>query len=200
MLVSLSGEAKTLWTHLVNTLSEEMEAPGFPARLKGPWAKLEGYLARLALILGMCRIVADDVPERVEQIDMLNASLLLDYFKSHTRRVYAGLYGQDRLALLGEDVAKLLEESGGSWKGQPEEFHRLLVSPHKPSRAKDLNPDLNEIARRSAALVFEVEKESYTKDDGKKSSRRLWTLLLKSAYSAYSAYSEEEGGEEGEDA
>src|SRR4028119_200895 len=59
-LVSLSPEAKSVLVELINAHRAEMDSPGFPARLRGPWAKLEAYLARLSLIVGMCRVVAHD--------------------------------------------------------------------------------------------------------------------------------------------
>ena len=62
-LVNLSPEAKSVLVELINAHRAEMDSPGFPARLKGPWAKLEAYLARLSLIVGMCRVVANDAPE-----------------------------------------------------------------------------------------------------------------------------------------
>jgi len=194
VLVAMSKEARTLFIDFTNALREEMEAPGFPARLKGPWAKMEAYLARLALIVGLCRVVADDATERIEQVDVLSASILLDYFKAHARRVYVGLYGHDRIDLLGEDVARLLEKHGGSWSGQPQDFYRTLKSRHKPSRAKDLSADVSEVARRSAALVFEAKHEAFVKDGGTRSTRRVWTLGLKNSVNSVNGEEEGSGG------
>ena len=88
--VVLSPDAKTIMVDLINSHRVEMERPGFPARLKGPWSKLEAYLARLSLILAMCRAVTDETSERVEIQDVLMAHSLIDYFKNHARRVYVG--------------------------------------------------------------------------------------------------------------
>jgi hypothetical protein len=195
-LVNLAAEAKPVLVEMINAHRAEMEAPGFPARLRGPWAKLEAYLARLSLIVGMCRVVANEAPERIEAEDVLRASVLLDYFKNHARRVYVGLYGSDRIDSLAEDVAAFLKDHGGAWSGQPTELYRALESDHKSERAKDLSADLSEVARRCPALTFDrSQPKKYKKDDGSISSRRVWELKLReSAYSAYSAYSSNGGG------
>ncbi len=178
-IVALSQDAKVALVELINAHRAEMDAPGFPPRLRGPWAKLEAYLARLALIVSMCRIVADDAPERIEAEDVLRASVLLDYFKNHARRVYVGLYGDDRIDFLAEDVARFLKERGGSWSGQPAELHKTLDSKHKPERAKDLSADLTKAAQRSPVLTFERDKhEAFIKQDGTRTTRRVWALFL----------------------
>ena len=51
--VTVAPDAKPVLVELLDSHREEMEAPGFPTRLRGPWAKLEAYLARLALIFPM---------------------------------------------------------------------------------------------------------------------------------------------------
>jgi putative DNA primase/helicase len=180
---------------LINAHRGEMEASGFPLRLRGPWAKLEAYLARLALIVSMCRIVADDAPERIEAEDVLRASVLLDYFKNHARRVYVGLYGENRIDSLAEDVAHFLKERGGRWSGQPAELHRVLDSKHKPERAKDLSADLTKAAQRSPVLTFEKNKhEAFTKEDGTRTTRRVWALLLGNSVNSVNSVNSE-GGE-----
>jgi hypothetical protein len=55
-----------------------MATPRFPRYLRSPWAKLEAYLVRLALIIAVCRFVEDGVAERVEQEDVLRAVLLVE--------------------------------------------------------------------------------------------------------------------------
>lgn len=86
--VHLSPTAKAILVDAIDTHREEMDAVGFPARLRGPWSKLEAYLARLCLILEMARAADSGEAERVEDGDVLRAWALLDYFKTHTRRVY----------------------------------------------------------------------------------------------------------------
>jgi hypothetical protein len=70
----------------------EMAYPLFPAHLLGPWSKLEGYCARLALILHLCRVVAGEAEgEEIDEISTFGAAELVDYFKTHARRAYASL-------------------------------------------------------------------------------------------------------------
>jgi hypothetical protein len=104
-LQALSGEAvvmhftregKATWREWITGHYDEMNALDFPSALRGPWAKLEGYCARLALILqltrAMCRAgtVRDDV---VDEASVAGAATLVDgYFKDHTRSVYSRLH------------------------------------------------------------------------------------------------------------
>ncbi len=64
--IPLHEEAKELFKDEINSLSAEKDAPGFPRRLKGVWAKLTTYLPRFALVLAMCRAHA---PEELEFVD-----------------------------------------------------------------------------------------------------------------------------------
>src|SRR5215208_1516806 len=179
VMVALSPDAKPVLAEILNAHRAEMDAPGFPARLRGPWAKLEAYLARLALIVAMCRAVTNDAHERVEAEDVLRASILLEYFKNHAHRVYVGLYGADHIDALAKDVARFLKEQGGSWRGQLTTCHQALESIHKPGRVKDLSADLVEVARRCPGLVFERDKnEVFTREDGTRTNHRVWVLSL----------------------
>src|SRR5262249_31085757 len=64
----------------------------FPENLRGPWAKMEGYCARLALIVQLCRWAAGEVlDEDVDRKSVAGAAALIEYFKSHARRVYTRL-------------------------------------------------------------------------------------------------------------
>lgn len=157
--IRFSPDAKEVFADVVNTLGEERERPGFPARLKGPWAKLKGYLARLSLILAMCRCVEEGEPERVEARDVFAALVLLDYFKNHARRVYAGLYGHNTEHRLAEDLAEFLRDRGSRWIGTATELHEALKErgckslPTDPDR---LTGTLLRIAERFP--VFTVER------------------------------------------
>jgi hypothetical protein len=130
----------------------EAEKPGFPRRLQGPWAKMPGYLARLSLILALCRSVDNGEPERVEGSDVLRATVLLDYFKHQAQRIYVGLYGEDPDDRLAGDVAAFLREHDGYWKGSATELHELLLSSAKPESPDVLSRKLGEIADHTPAL------------------------------------------------
>jgi hypothetical protein len=60
--------------------------------LKGPWRKLEGYLARLSLILHLTNYACGTADlKAIEEEAVVSASLFLEYFKAHARRAYGVL-------------------------------------------------------------------------------------------------------------
>jgi hypothetical protein len=150
--VRFSPDAKAVVAQLVDELVTETEQPGFPRRLQGPWAKMAGYLARLSLILALCRTVDDGDSERVESSDVLMATVLLDYFKHQAQRIYVGLYGEDPDDRLAADVAAFLQEHNGHWKGSATELHEQLRSSVKPGRPDELSKKLGSIADFTPAL------------------------------------------------
>jgi len=112
-VVPMTPDAWEVFKEISNELQDEMHAPGFPARLEGTWSKSESYLARLSLILALCRVADKGGEEQVETSDVLLASGLLDYFKGHARRVHVGLHGQNAEDLLARELAGFLREHGG---------------------------------------------------------------------------------------
>lgn len=176
--IHLAPDAKAVLVEAINQHREEMERPGFPARLKGPWSKLEAYLARIALILALARSVDEEAPERVEINDVLAALALMDYFKTQARRVYVGLYGENPMDRLAADVTELLKKQGGSWRGTPTEFHEQLESEHKPKHPKDLTRYVKDIAGRYPALEFDDGHEA-VEHEGKRTTQRYIELTVK---------------------
>jgi len=150
--IFFTPDAKDLFPRFVDENVMEYQEPGFPRRLLGPWAKMSGYLARLSLILALCRAVDEGEPEQVEGRDVLAATVLLDYFKNQARRVYVGLYGEDPDDRLAADLAALLREHGGYWKGSATELHEQFISPVKPEKPDVLSKKVGEIADRTPAL------------------------------------------------
>ncbi len=174
--IHFSPDAKAVLIDAINAHWEEMEQPGFPTRLRGPWAKLEAYLARLTLVLATSRAAYEGAAERVEARDVLSALILLDYFKSQARRVYVGLHGEDPTELLAVDVAWFLEARAGVFEGQPAELHAQLKSVHKPPRADELTKRLKGIAAKTPTLEFE-SGDRWDKEAGNK--RRFVRLSLR---------------------
>jgi hypothetical protein len=152
--IHFAPDAKAALVESINAHREEMEQPGFPARLKGPWSKLEAYLARFCLILAMARAAEEGDAERVEARDVLSAVVLLDYFKTMARRVYVGLHGENPADKLAADVSEFLRARGGHFKDEPAVLHEQLRSDSKPSRADELSKSLKAIAARSPILDF----------------------------------------------
>ncbi|MGQ9532565.1 MAG: DUF3987 domain-containing protein [Desulfotomaculales bacterium] len=98
VVLELTPEAYSLWVEMFNQLVTERAQPDFPDYLHGPWAKMPSQAARLALIIHLCELVAaqldsDEPPQLgpVDEFAMAKAWLLVDYFKSHAKRVYSEL-------------------------------------------------------------------------------------------------------------
>jgi len=178
--IHFSPAAKELMKQAINELRGEMYKPGFPTRLKGPYSKLEGYLARLCLLLACARAAATGAAERVEEDDVLKAVVLVDYFTKMARRVYVGLYGDDPLDKLAADLQKFLDEHCGSWRGQPAELHTQFKSPHKPARPEELSKAVRQIADRAPTLTFDDGHEAMERN-GKRTTRRFIALSLRKA-------------------
>ena len=125
--VPMSKYAWEVFKDLACLLSEEAHALGFPKKLRGAWSKLEAYLARLALILALSRLVESHERERVEARDVFHASVLIDYFKAHIRRVFVELHGAGSSDLLAVALGEFLKEHGGSWEGTATELLEALA-------------------------------------------------------------------------
>jgi len=172
--IDFTSNAKEVFTQLMDEHREEMEAPGFPACLLGPWAKLEAYIARLTLILCLMRCAHEGAEERVESKDMVFASGFIAYFKNQARRVYLGLYGENPKDRLARDVVAFLKDRGGHFQDEPHVLHHKFVSDHKPYRPDELSKELLEIAERTPQL--EVKRGS---KGGGNNKRRILRLSLK---------------------
>lgn len=91
--MTFTDDGRETFIEWVNSHHKELTDPLFPENLRGPWAKMEGYCARLALILQECRYVAGEASsEEMDEISVENAAALIDYFKSHARKVYSRLH------------------------------------------------------------------------------------------------------------
>ena len=176
--VEFSREAKELFVAQYNVHRTEMGMPGFPSSLRSPWAKLEGYFARLILILACCRIVENGDPERVEEGDVLKAWSLIQYFKDQARRVFGALRGFDPVERLVEDVAHFLHERGGEWTGKPEDFHAELHSDFKHERPDDLSKWLKKRSETHQEFGYDSRHKAAKKDDGSPTTVRQLTLTL----------------------
>jgi hypothetical protein len=91
-LVTMTPSGREAFRTLLRELYATLNDPECPQQLRGPIAKLEGYAARLALILQMSRKAAGETTDEVigpESVE--GAAALVRYFLSHARRVYAQL-------------------------------------------------------------------------------------------------------------
>jgi putative DNA primase/helicase len=182
--IDFSPDAKELFKDAVNELRAEMYRPGFPARLKGPWSKLEAYMARLCLILATSRVADVRTAERIEEEDVLAAVELINYFKSMARRVYRE-NPQERLA---EDVAKFLDGRGGHRKDEAHVLHEQLNSRYKPPRPDELTKKLKDIISRTPGLTLGTG--SFKKDG---QSRRFVQISLENGANGVNGVNPEKG-------
>jgi hypothetical protein len=168
-VVPLSADAWEVFKELSTSLQDEAHAPGFPTHLEGTWSKFEAYLARLALILCLCRVTEHGAQEMVEANDVLAASVLVDYFKAHARRLQSDLHGRDSKDVLAEELARFLQAHNAEWTGEPSKLREELVkrgSEAVPERPDELSKAVLEMSSRSIWLIAErrwgkLEGKSY---------------------------------------
>lgn len=108
--------AKGIWAEWYNGHFLEPEVTSLAEDyLSGPWAKLEAYAPRLALILHLARIADGDVTADATGVDeksLAAALAIIEYFKSHTRRVYALLHAHPEDLQLAETLVWLQKQPG----------------------------------------------------------------------------------------
>lgn len=92
VVMPLSHEAKRIWVEWYNTHCQEQSQPGFNELWEGPWAKMPAQVARMALIIHVCRFETGETncPE-VDEISMAMAAAIGHYFKEHLKRIYQRL-------------------------------------------------------------------------------------------------------------
>lgn len=84
----LDEDAKALYVDFFNESSEVSLT--LPSDETAAWSKLEGYCARLALVLQMvASVTSGGSRERIEAPAMQTAIKLIDWFKAETNRVYS---------------------------------------------------------------------------------------------------------------
>jgi hypothetical protein len=113
-VVTFSERARLAWKDLIDAHHAEQRTPDFPDSLQGPWAKLDQYAGRLVLTLHLLHLAADpsgnlarlpDVPDWVVRA----VERLLQYLKSHTRRVHAAMKARARGEEGDDDVQCVLK-------------------------------------------------------------------------------------------
>jgi hypothetical protein len=90
--VTLTSAGRADFVRFTNDLYAQLADPALADHLWGPYAKLEGYAARLTLIIHAARFIAGEtVYEDVDAQSVRAAIALVDYVKAHAKRVYARL-------------------------------------------------------------------------------------------------------------
>jgi hypothetical protein len=98
--VRLTADARQEWQRFTYDHAAEVNADDFPAHLKEPWSKMRGYCGRLALIVHYLRWAGGEIAGDKADVDdesMRRAVALVDYFKSHARRVYSAIEADPRI-------------------------------------------------------------------------------------------------------
>jgi hypothetical protein len=151
--VALSPAAQQRFSVWWDAHASEMRNPDLSATLIGSWGKLRTYAARLTLVLHYLWAAGSGPIERdVDAVTVDRAVLLIDYFKSHLRRVH-GRLRQSPEEKLYDDVLNWIRRNGGS--GNARDLVRArLVSPSK----------------RAWALLQELEALGYGRFDEFKAS------------------------------
>ncbi|HHY65999.1 MAG TPA: DUF3987 domain-containing protein [Alicyclobacillus sp.] len=91
--VRFTAKGYEAWMEWRRAHRAEQKQEDFPYRLLGPWAKLDIYALRLALVIHMLRYACGEVEndKEADEETMRRVVLLMDYLKSHARRVYSVL-------------------------------------------------------------------------------------------------------------
>jgi hypothetical protein len=102
-VLRLDADGRVAWQRFTDRHAAELNDTEFPDYLRGPWSKLLGYCGRLALILHCLRWACGDqdpvyAVDPVDGVSMGAAARLIDYFKSHARKLYAALDADPRIA------------------------------------------------------------------------------------------------------
>ena len=111
-VLQFSKNGRAAFREWISSHYDELNDPTFSPMLRGPWAKLEGYVARFALILHLLRQAAETTGPEVDEISVYGAAALADYFKAHARRAY-GLLNATALEKQAAAVLEYLERQPG---------------------------------------------------------------------------------------
>ena len=180
-VVSMSREARRLFKEIHDEMGTETLEPGFPLRLQGVWAKMRGYLARISLILAICRSVEHDQPEQVEEDDVKNATRMVAYFKAHARRVFGKLRATTSEDLLAGEIRVFVQDHGGEWSGSATALYEELEEREAqglPENADWLSRLVLSIGERSDLLAVEKKRTG---------KRRFLKLTLKNGVTGVSS-------------
>ncbi len=158
--VIMETAAKELFIKEANALAAEAYAAGFPAILRGPWAKMDTHLARLALIIAVTRSAEEEADgnaawEIVTEADMRNALALLDYFKASARKVYGQLYEASSDDVLASDLRNFLSRTGCVFFGTVSELMGQLDSRALPAKSQGMGRALKRISRTAPDITLQ---------------------------------------------
>jgi hypothetical protein len=183
-LVHLTADARRVWQWFTQDHASELnegdslDSPDFPDHLKGPWSKMRGYCARLALLIHSLRWACGEVEgdkSDVDAEDVKRAVKLVNYFKGHARKVYSAMGGDSRVAGASKLLDWIKRERRTAFKRW--EAQQDLASDHRFPTADSFDKPLELLAAhgyiraqetaqrtgpgRKPATVFEVNPLLY---------------------------------------
>jgi hypothetical protein len=144
--VRLTSSGRAAWERFTTALAAELNSNSLPDCLCGPWAKMKGYCARLALIFHCLRLATREVEdENVDGDSVDRASVLVRYFQSHARKCYAELNADSEI----DDARRVLD-----WivREKATEFRRWEA--HKDLRNKGRFPRVEDMDKPLQRLVM----------------------------------------------
>jgi len=114
-LVTLADDGKRAWVTFYNEhAGEQVNLSGDEA---AAWSKLEGYAARLALVVHLTRWAAGDAtlrdPARVDEASIAAGVVLARWFGAEARRVYA-ILGESDEGRESRRLVEWIERKGGT--------------------------------------------------------------------------------------
>jgi hypothetical protein len=136
-----TAQGRGAFIQFAQTLYDELADPDLPEDWRGPFAKLDGYGARLALILHVCRTVCGEADtEDVDEPSVRAMVRLTDYFKAHAQRVYARLRST-RADQRAAQACRWIRSAGGSCTIRDLQRYRV-AGVRRASEAEKLVRDL----------------------------------------------------------
>jgi Protein of unknown function (DUF3987) len=177
-VVHMTSEARAAFVEWVASHYQELAAGDLLPALRGPWAKLEGYCARFALILHLAARVCGEegVDVEIDARSILGAAALVDYFKSHAAVVYGRLHASPNARRV-EMARAWIARHGGEVTLR--DLYRYKVAgcetPRLAAELLDLLVEhgVGSLAEESPAgggrrrIVFRAHKETYSTRDNR---------------------------------
>jgi hypothetical protein len=121
----LDADACGIWEGWTNSVADVVNAPEFDSVLRGPYVKLAGYAARLALVIHSLRdAYGESLANTVDGDDMSRGRDLGCYYLSHAARIWAATGIDSRFG----PVRKLLAwiQKSGCTEFTRRDVHRLM--------------------------------------------------------------------------
>lgn len=88
-IVGMGYKAREVANYWYREHARERNQSDFPADLVGPWSKMRVYYFRIALVLHLLHATCEETdPSHISEMTAVKAGALIEYFKSHAKRVY----------------------------------------------------------------------------------------------------------------